>query len=489
MLVKKKPAETPAQWQKRTNALEIIIQKLTPFSSVIYLETENGNLPKRGVPLLKITDDEVFPKAIAAIRLLKKVTVTNLKVNKEFSVQVGSDKVNIYKSGGGFLNVRDEKGKALASKSPSTAQQEDGTRYCLEYYATNKEMPTEEMINKAIKFNFDKSWHDSFKKTINAILTVIPKSCMAQYDFYRDSNPQKPKFLNQITDSNVLPDSKDNWNPSDIWAVKRRCAPTLANSIDALYKKLLAKKAGIEHLNKFVEKKFNSKEIIGISLKKVEGTTEAGISKIKVDAEYSKSIKYCGPWKKFDYKVSNTYFDLLPRFEIFKDSVNYRFRFRPRGASNELNTYGEGQPETAKVFDGAISKDMLQRDVAGLDAVTSDMKKLPRGKAAKSVMAQLETMEKQAIDNPSEYHHYKDFVKYVKANEFTFVSVSGITDDRGRHPQMSEYKVKRAIVLLYYIYALETASNPGELYKKMYLAAKKMNDFSSVHYKILSQGR
>jgi len=481
MLVKKKPAETPAQWQKRTNALEIIIQKLTPFSSVIYLETENGNLPKRGVPLLKITDEKVFPKAIAALESLKKVKVTDLKDNK-FSVQVGSDdeltEVNIYKSGGGFLNVIDEKGKALASKSPSTAQQEDGTRYCLEYYATNKEMPTEEMINKAIKFNFDKSWHDSFKKTINAILTVIPKSCMAQYDFYRDSNPQKPKFLNQITDSNVLPDSKDNWNPSDIWAVKRRCAPTLANSIDALYKKLLAKKAGIEHLNKFVEKKFNSKEIIGISLKKVEGTTEAGISKIKVDAEYSKSIKYCGPWKKFDYKVSNTYFDLLPRFEIFKDSVNYRFRFRPRGASNELNTYGEGQPETAKVFDGAISKDMLNRRVAGLDAVTSDMKESTEVKA--NVAAQIKSMGKIKI--------YEGFAKYfspasIKANKFKFVSVSGITDE------MSEYEVKRAVVLLYYIYALETASNPGELYKRMYLAAKKMNAFSSVHYKILSQGR
>jgi hypothetical protein len=31
----------------------------------------------------------------------------------------------------------------------------------------------------------------------------------------------------------------------------------------------------------------------------------------------------------------------LPKFKVFNDTVNYRFRFRPRGASGELNTYGE----------------------------------------------------------------------------------------------------------------------------------------------------
>ena len=42
-----------------------------------------------------------------------------------------------------------------------------------------------------------------------------------QEDLERDSNPKKPKFLNQLTDESILPDKKDNWNPSDIWAVKR----------------------------------------------------------------------------------------------------------------------------------------------------------------------------------------------------------------------------------------------------------------------------
>lgn len=453
MLVAKKPA------------LKVIIPKLTAFANVTYLETDDGKI-SGGVPMLKIVDPKSFTDAIAALTSIKTVKVTDQKDNK-FLIEAGSDKVNLYKSGGGYKNVIDQEGNALASKSPSTAQQEDGTRFCLEYYSDNKKFPAKDLINKAIKFDFGKDWHESFEKTINAVLTVIPKSSIGQYNFYRDSNPKKPAFLNQITDAKVLPDSKDNWNPSDIWAVKKTSEQKLGLAVAALHSKLLAKKAGIEDLNKFVEEKFDSKEIIGISLKKVAGP-KATISKIEVDAKYIKSINYIGPWKKFDYKVSNSYFDLLPQFKVFKDSVNYRFRFRPRGASNELNTYGEGQPETAKVWDGAISRDMLNSEFPGMLNVISDMKKTP--KVAASVSAQIESMAKIKI--------YEGFAKYVKANKFKFVTVSGITD------KMPEYEVKRAVVLLYYIYALETATDPEKVYKQMYLAAKKMNAFSSVHYKV-----
>ena len=453
MLVKSKPA------------LKVVVAKFTAFSSMMYLETDDGKMAT-GIPLIKITDDKGFISVVSAASSVKTAKVVDQKGNK-FLVQVGTDKVYLYKSGGRLQNVIDEDGNATAAKTPSTAQQEDGTRYCLEYYSINKKFPTKDLINRTVKFEFGKDWHDSFEKTVNAVLTVIPKSSMGYYDFYRDSNPKKPEFLNQITDARVLPDSKDNWNPSDIWAVKKTSAQKLTLAIDTLHKKLLSKKAGVEDLNKFIEDKFTSKEIIGISLKKVAGP-KATISKIEVDAKYVKSINFVSAWKKFDYKVSNSYFDLLPQFKVFKDMVNYRFRFRPRGASGELNTYGEGQPEDAKVFDGAISRDMLNAEFPGMLTVIADMKKAP--KVASTVSAQLASMATQPT--------YKKFVSYISANKFKFVTVSGKDD------KMSDYEVRRAIVLLYYIYALETATSPADVYKKMYLAAKKMNDFSSVHYKV-----
>jgi hypothetical protein len=454
MLLKKKPS------------LKAVIATFKNVSSMMYLETDDGVMG--ATPLIKIvsSNEDAIHDVAAMAAKVKTAKVTDQKGNK-FLVTVGADKFYLYKSGGRLQNVVDEDGNSLTSKTPSTAQQEDGTRFCLEYYATNKKYPEKTLINKAVGFEFGKDWHDSFEKTVNAVLTVLPKSTIGQYDFYRDSNPKKPQFLNQITDSKVLPDSKDNWNPSDIWAVKKTTAAKLTTAVDALHKKLIAKKAGIEDLNKFVEDKLKTKEIVGISLKKVAGP-KATISKIEVDSALIKSIKFIKPTKKFDYKVSNSYFDFLLDMKVFKDTVNYRFRFRPRGASGELNTYGEGQPQDAKVWDGAISRDMLNGEFPGMLNITSDMKKMP--KVPPTVDAAVTSLGNMAI--------YKKFAAYVKRNKFEFVNVSGMSD------KMGDYEVRRAVVLLYYIFALETASDQNAVYKQMYLAAKKMNAFSSVHYKV-----
>lgn len=444
--------------------LKSLIKTFLPHDQIMFLETENGALAV--TPLIKIVaEDSLFNKIVSSVTS-KNAKVTDLKGNK-FIVAVGSDKFYLYKSGGRLQNVIDSEGNAAKATAPSTIQQEDGVRFALEYFASNNEYPSKESINKAVNFEFGKDWQESFKKTVDAILTVIPKTKISQYDFYRDSNAKKLKFLNQITDSKVLPDSKDNWNPSDIWAVKRSSVNSLSSAVETLYANVLSKKSSIEDLNKFVEEKMNSNDLIGISLKKVAGT-KATISKIEVDSKYIKNIKYTKPTKKFNYKVSNSYFDFLLDFNVLGSIVNYRYRFRPRGASGELNTYGEGQPQSAKVWDGAISRDMLNTQFPGMVDITKEMK------TSKSKF----TTAAMALKTLATNKEFAEFSKYVLSNKFEFVEVTGLEDD------MSDYEVRRSIVLLYYIYTLESAPNRPELFKKMYLAAKKMNDFSSVHYKV-----
>lgn len=450
---------------KQKPALKTIVSKFLPYEQMMYLETEDGKIGT--TPLIKIVADDVaFNKIVATAVAVKTAKVTDAKGNT-FLVVVGSDKFYLYKSGGRLQNVIDSEGNATAAKVPSTNQQEDGVRFALEYYSTNKEYPPKELINKTIGFDFGKDWHESFKKSVDAILTVIPKSSINQYDFYRDSNPKKINFLNEITDPKVLPDSKDNWNPSDIWAVKRSSVAKISSSVNDLYKKLLSNQSSVEDLNKFVEEKLNSKEIIGISLKKVAGS-KATISKIEVDSKYIASIKFVKPTKKFEYNVANSYFDFLLDLKVLGSLVNYRFRFRPRGASGELNTYGEGQPQDAKVWDGAISRDMLNTEFPGMLDITREMKK--PGKIANTVA--------KAVAVLSTQKDYKEFANYIAKKKFEFVNVTGLDETMG------DYEVRRAVVLMYYIYALENATNKTAIYKKMYLAAKKMNQFSSIHYKV-----
>jgi len=76
---------------------------------------------------------------------------------------------------------------------------------------------------------------------------------------------------------------------------------------------------------------------------------------------------------------------------------------------------------------------------------------------------------------------YSSFVKFVKANKFDFIDIdlNSIKEDL-----KDEYKVKRAIYNLYYVYMIETYKDRKEMMKQFYLAAKKMSEFSSIHYKI-----
>ena len=187
-------------------------------------------------------------------------------------------------------------------------------------------------------------------------------------------------------------------------------------------------------MNGFIEEVFHSKELIGISLKKVAGN-KAKIIKVQVESNMADNIKYKGISSKFQYNVENSYFDLLLNFKVYDDDVLYRFRFRPRAASGQLKPYGEGQPQDAKVWDGAISSDLIN-------------KVFPK------------------IQN------------WIKTGKFELVEVNNI-----KEKQSDPQKIKRAAVLLNYIWNMEII-NQNNIFPQMYMAAKKMNSFSSIHYKV-----
>src|SRR6056300_90058 len=130
---------------------------------------------------------------------------------------------------------------------------------------------------------------------------------------------------------------KDNWNPADLWAVKKTESENLQKEVDKLYNKMRNdKNVSIEQLNKFVETKLKSKDIIGVSLKQFTGS-KANVDLIKADAKFFNSIKLLRITKKFDFDVTKTYFDLYCTYECFKsNNVEYYYRFRPRAKSGEL---------------------------------------------------------------------------------------------------------------------------------------------------------
>ena len=138
----------------------------------------------------------------------------------------------LYLSGRTLSNVIDESGDAVAAKKPTNDQQEDGFIINLK----EGKMLENLQINKKIGFQFGKDWYNSFTKSFDAFTNkIIKKTELSQYEFYRDSDKKKLEMLNQITDPDILPSSKDNWNPSDVWAVKISEKTKLEKEIDKLY--------------------------------------------------------------------------------------------------------------------------------------------------------------------------------------------------------------------------------------------------------------
>ena len=370
----------------------------------------------------------------------------------------------LYLSGRTLSNVIDESGNAVAAKKPTNDQQEDGFIINLK----EGKMLENLQINKKIGFQFGKDWYSSFTKSFDAFTSkIISKKNLKDYEFYRDSDKKKLEMLNQITDPDILPSSKDNWNPSDVWAVKKDEKERLAKEIDKLY---TARKknnnVSIERLNKFIETQFKNKSLIGISLKQVLGNS-ANVDKITKDAKYINSVRFLGFKSKMEFDVLQTYFDINVRMACIKNNtLDYLFRFRPRGSSSATTNNGEGRLSGSGPADGAIDKkNVLSVLLPNADDIAKE--KYGKSKTINEALNFLVASKK-----------YKGLQTWLTKGKFKFLNIKNLDK------KADDKLIRRGLLNLNYAYLIDTYKDQKDLYKKFYLASKKVNEFSSIHFKI-----
>ena len=370
----------------------------------------------------------------------------------------------LYLSGRTLSNVIDESGNPVSAKKPTNDQQEDG--FIINLKAGKMLEPLK--IDKAIGFQFGKDWHNSFIKSFDAFTSkIIKKTDLSKYEFYRDSDKKKLEMLNQITDPAILPSSKDNWNPSDVWAVKIDQKNRLTKEIDNLYtERNNNNNVSIERINKFIETEFKNKNLIGISLKQVLGNS-ATVDKITKDAKYIDSVKFLGFKNKMEYDVLKTYFDINVKMSCIKNNtLDYLFRFRPRGSSSALTNNGEGRLSGSGPADGAIDKkNVLSVLLPNADNITKE--KYGKSKTILEALNFLVAAKK-----------YKGLQTWVNKGSYKFLKIKNLDK------KADDKDIRRGLLNLNYAYLIDTYKDQKELYKKFYLAAKKVNEFSSIHFKI-----
>jgi len=384
--------------------------------------------------------------------------------------------LQLYISGGRLKNVMGENGKPIASAAPKTDQQEDGFIINLK----KGELLEHSKINNQIGFNLSEDWYNSYKRSFAAFTTgankIIPQSKLKEYEFYRDSDDAHlPPFLKQITDPAILPSAKDNWNPADVWCVRKSCATHLKETIGKFYDEAKQPNISIEQLNKFVETEFKKGNLIGVSLKQVTGQ-QATCERIENDAKYRDGVEYCGPASKFSFNAAGTYFEIGVKMSCLKkDNIHYKFKFRPRSSAKQLTLSGEGLPAGRGTFDGAIDKKFV---IA---------KYFPKADDIACILSDKEIAEAQTIaaaasliaEKHPQNKQYAGYAKWLETPEHKFVVLCN-TETK----QKETHTIRRGLLNTYYAYLIDTYKDHQELFKDFYLSAKKVNEFSSIHYKI-----
>jgi hypothetical protein len=153
---------------------------------------------------------------------------------------------------------------------------------------------------------------------------------------------------------------------------------------------------------------------------------------------------------------------------IKNDTLDYLFRFRPRGSSSALTNNGEGRLSGSGAADGAIDKkNVLSVLLPNADDITKEQ--IGKSKTINEAIDFLVSKNKQK---------YKDLQTWVTKGKYKFLNIKNLDK------KADDKDIRRGLLNLNYAYLIDTYTNQKEMYKKFYLAAKKVNAFSSIHYKI-----
>ena len=349
-------------------------------------------------------------------------------------------KIKLYLSGGmrgsGILS---KFGKV--DKNPTTEQQESGT---IEYIKLKIENTSDEEIRdsliKSIGFEFNEEWIWNFEEHFKAISSFLGISILSKSNIYLDSKKNDSNILLKLAKKFGLKDSKDNWNPSDIWIMNIKSSQIEKDTKDFI---------NLEQFNGYLKDKFMTKEIVGVSLKKIN-FKKSGKYTVVGDSERPtiSNLRI----SDIIYKVGDRNFILKTHGDI--DGFNIRAGYKASSIESEknINIFLEGRMKNSKVQLGAISKMLIR-------GIFSDNE------------YDIDSYKTKIFSEPRKY-----FNKFKNELHGTNISIIGDAPEE-------DIKLKYTTYLLFFMYVIHKLENKNIL-EQFYFSSTKMNTFSSIHLKV-----
>ena len=238
-----------------------------------------------------------------------------------------------------------KKGEKVAN--PSTAEQEAGTIAYFETAFKGKKL-TLKQVSEKVGFDFSPEWMHNFEQQYIAFSKNFGN--FPKHKIYLDSEKNDSNVLFNLAKRFGLKDLKDNWNPADIWIMSLNRAQIIRQTTDI---------TTLEEFNAWLATKYEDKEIIGVSLKKVSASKTGRFETVSsVDLP------------DVDVKVSRVLFDPFQKNFILETSGNitgFNIRVGYKAATvsrdSDIRIYLEGRQKGSQVQLGAISAQLFPKGV------------------------------------------------------------------------------------------------------------------------------
>ena len=331
----------------------------------------------------------------------------------------------------------------------------------------------EEIYGDALDF----SWHHSSIKGANKLWDVFGRnSGSRRYTFCRGGGPDDKEIkaafqkvnAQMKSDPNIKVSfsSEDKWNPADIWMVDNSLNMSELNALQT-----------VDDINNFIKTKYESKELIGVSLKRIAGRVKMQVLNYRRDARALKASKY--GFKKYDlvYKTSSKK-DNKDNYPMDAYLYYYTGGYDKFQSRNFGDTKGSWQLEL-KASSAAGGR-------AGGGSVTTILNSL--GVSYVGLTSGYENTTFHQHCDPKNQSHSKqiseDILKFLKKYNATGLP-NDDTQALGEIYQRNQSWRYSKLLGLRLLDCIKTSGKSDEIMKALYLYASSQSDKSSVYVKLM----
>ena len=204
-------------------------------------------------------------------------------------------------------------------------------------------MPSGDKI-AAIYENYDDDWHATFKLQAEKLKSWLGTN--KGYEYSRDDGIMP--FVERVAQQKCGVSTKDSWNPADIYIVRKTKRREIEAEITKIGDMPGTAPQRLDMLNEYMRKQFKSRDLVGISLKKLGRT--ATVEETNINRQQTlKEIKIIPNSMKLDL-------DLAANGEF----VTGEFKFQIEAEGNVVNVQ-------VRAFSGGI-REKTQMDMTAAGA-------------------------------------------------------------------------------------------------------------------------